>query len=52
MVYMAEQGWGDDIAMLTIAQILQIRDQPGWKTPLEESATRAQMLKQEEDEDE
>lgn len=31
--YMKEKGWGDSIIELDIQQIMEIRSQPGWKTP-------------------
>jgi len=33
MQYAESQGWGRDVQTLTIKQILEIRNQPGWKTP-------------------
>jgi hypothetical protein len=33
MKYMAEKGWGDSFEDLSIDQILEIRDQEGWKHP-------------------
>lgn len=32
--YMKEKGWGDDVTALSIKQILEIREQPGWKKPV------------------
>jgi hypothetical protein len=31
--YMKEKSWGDDVAALSIDQILEIRQQPEWKNP-------------------
>lgn len=32
--YMADKDWGTDVIKLAMNQILEIRDQPGWKDPL------------------
>lgn len=32
----AEKGWGTDPTKFTIDQILEMREQPGWKNPLGE----------------
>lgn len=31
--YMKDKGWGDDTGQLSIKQIMEIREQPGWKEP-------------------
>lgn len=36
--YMAEKEWGDDPSDLTIEQIIEIRQQNGWKDPLKETS--------------
>jgi hypothetical protein len=33
--YAAEKGWGTDVDHLTLEQILEIRRQPSWLTPIE-----------------
>lgn len=32
--YCAEKGWGSNISDITIDQIMEIRSQEGWKTPI------------------
>ena len=31
--YCAEKGWPSEISKLTMKQILEIREQPGWQNP-------------------
>lgn len=31
--YCAEKGWPTDITSLSMKQIMEIRDQPGWQNP-------------------
>lgn len=37
LTYMKEQGWGENIEDLSITQVLEIREQPGWGDPLKEA---------------
>lgn len=36
--YAEDKGWGSDLTKLTIPQILEIREQAGWKDPLGEDS--------------
>ena len=31
--YAREKDWGDDLEALSVEQIIEIREQPGWKKP-------------------
>lgn len=33
VAYSKSKGWRDDVARLSIEQIMEIRSQPGWKNP-------------------
>lgn len=38
LAYMKEKGWGSNVNTISIEELMEIREQSGWKKPKEEGA--------------